>query len=86
MKFEVEVECTPVEARTFIGLPDLTPLHEAWIDKMKSLSTEGPSVEDWNKLMTTWSKGLPGMTEGFDAWQKMMLTASGMTPKTENKG
>ncbi len=85
MKFEVEVECTPVEARTFLGLPDLTPLHEAWIEKMKTLSLQGPSSEDWNKLMTTWSKGMPGMTEGFETWQKLMLTASGMAPKDDSK-
>ena len=85
MKFEVEVECTPQEARSFLGLPDLTPLHDAWIEKMKTLSTTGPSADDWNKMMSNWTKGMPGMTEGFDAWQKMMLTASGMAPKKDDK-
>jgi methylated-DNA-[protein]-cysteine S-methyltransferase len=31
MKVKVEVDCTPEEARRFMGLPDLTPVHEAYV-------------------------------------------------------
>lgn len=78
MKFEVEIEATPAEARAFLGLPDLTPLHEAWVERMKAFTLDGPSADDWQKLMQTWTKGAPGMSEGFDAWQKLMFSA--MTP------
>lgn len=75
MKFEVEVEATPAEARAFLGLPDLTPLHDAWIERMKTFTIDGPSHEDWQKLASVWTRGMPGMSEGFEAWQKMMLSA-----------
>jgi hypothetical protein len=75
MKFELEIEATPAEARSFLGLPDLTPLHEAWVERMKAFTVDGPSADDWNKLMKTWTSGVPGMSEGFEAWQKLMLTA-----------
>ncbi|MCG2841862.1 DUF6489 family protein [Sandaracinobacter sp. RS1-74] len=75
MKFEVEIEATPAEARAFLGLPDLTPLHEAWVERMKSFAFEGPSSDDWQKLMKQWTSGVPGVTEGLEAWQKLMLTA-----------
>jgi hypothetical protein len=78
MKFEVEIEATPAEARAFLGLPDLTPLHEAWVERMKAFTMEGPSADDWQKLMRTWTSSVPGMTESVEAWQKLMLTA--MTP------
>ena len=29
MKINVEVDCTPEEARRAMGLPDLTPIHDA---------------------------------------------------------
>lgn len=74
MKFEVEVEATPAEARAFLGLPDLTPLHEAWVERMKSFSIEGPSADEWQKLMQTWA-GVPSMAGGIDAWQKLMTSA-----------
>lgn len=75
MKFEVEIEATPAEARAFLGLPDLTPLHDAWIERMKSFTLDGPSAEDWQKLAHAWTSGMPGMMEGMDAWQKMMAAA-----------
>ncbi len=92
MKFEVEVEATPAEARAFLGLPDLTPLHEAWVERMKTFTLDGPSAEDWQKLMKTWTSGMPGMTEGFEAWQKLMMGAmanpvTGNVPaKADKKG
>lgn len=85
MKFEIELEATPQEARQFLGLPDLTPLHEAWVERMKGYSIEGPTVEEWNKLMSSWTKGVPGMSESMEAWQKLMQTASGMSPKELKK-
>ena len=71
MKFEVEVEATPAEARAFLGLPDLTPLHEAWVERMKHFTMDGPTPDDWQKLMSTWTNGVPG----FEAWQKLMTSA-----------
>src|SRR3972149_8172119 len=34
MKMTIEVECTPTEARQFLGLPDVTRLNEALVDEM----------------------------------------------------
>lgn len=31
MKFHVNVECTPEEARSFLGLPDMKPIHDRYI-------------------------------------------------------
>ena len=36
MKITVDVDCTPEEARRFMGLPDLAPLHEAYLAKMRA--------------------------------------------------
>ena len=75
MKFEVEIEATPAEVRAFLGLPDLTPLHDAWVERMKAFTLEGPSADDWQKLMQSWTSGVPGVSEGFEAWQKLMKSA-----------
>ncbi len=32
MKVNVEVDCTPEEARRFLGLPDVTKANEAYVD------------------------------------------------------
>ena len=35
MKINVEVECSPEEARAFLGLPDLRPMQDAVLAKMQ---------------------------------------------------
>lgn len=34
MKINVEVDCTPEEARRFLGLPDVTSVNQAYVDKL----------------------------------------------------
>jgi hypothetical protein len=36
MKVNINVECTPEEARAFLGLPDVAPLQGAVLEQMKS--------------------------------------------------
>ena len=35
MKMTINVECTPEEARAFLGLPDLTPVNETLVSAVK---------------------------------------------------
>ena len=41
MKVTVDVDCTPEEARRFLGLPDLTPVHQAYIERMQKAVDDG---------------------------------------------
>ena len=54
MKVTVEVDCTPTEAREFIGLPDLRPMQTATAKKLEeqmtaSLDKLSPDavLQDW---------------------------------------
>jgi hypothetical protein len=73
MKVTINVECTPEEARTFMGLPDVTPLHDVYMEKMKHLITDGMTSADVEKLMGQW---LPGMNSNWEQWQKAMWGAA----------
>ena len=35
MKVNVEIDCTPLEARQFFGLPDVQPLQNAAMEKLQ---------------------------------------------------
>ena len=35
MKVNVEIDCTPMEARQFFGLPDVQPMQTAVMDKLQ---------------------------------------------------
>jgi len=73
MKLNIEIDCTPEEARTFLGLPDLAPVHEAAVAKMVSLAKDGVSAQDMEAMMRAW---MPGMGENWQAVQKAFWSAA----------
>ena len=55
MKVKVDIECTPEEARRFMGLPDLAPVHEAYVETMRKSMTEGISPDVMSEMMKSWA-------------------------------
>jgi hypothetical protein len=47
MKVTVDVDCTPEEARRFLGLPDLSPVHQVYVDKLQRAVSEGSRPMPW---------------------------------------
>jgi len=84
LQVNLTVDCTPIEARSFFGLPDVTPLHDVYIEKMKSFAAEGIKPEEMERIFRMWTGG---MNEGFDQWQKMFWQAinTGMNPAVPAK-
>jgi hypothetical protein len=50
MKFHVEVECTPEEARRFLGLPDVAAANEAYMEGMANAMKGVGSVDQLQEL------------------------------------
>lgn len=73
MKISVDIECTPEEARTFLGLPDFKPVHDIYIDRMTAAVRDGITPADVERLVRTWA---PGLGEGWEQWQKMFWQAA----------
>ncbi|MEA3030903.1 MAG: hypothetical protein QOG13_2228 [Sphingomonadales bacterium] len=69
MKVTVDVDCTPEEARRFLGLPDLSPVHAAYVEKMKSAVTDGPTPEMFGEMMKAWG---PMNEAGMGMWKQML--------------
>lgn len=76
MKVTVDVDCTPEEARRFMGLPDLTPVHEVYIAKMSKAVEDSTNPEAFGELMKSWG---PMSDAGMNMWRQMMEQ---MTPKS----
>ena len=55
MKLNVEVDCTPAEARAFLGLPDVTPLNEAMVAEMQKRMSDNLAAMQPDELMKTWT-------------------------------
>lgn len=71
MKIKIEVDCTPQEARTFFGLPDLEPLNEAMTAKMQEQMESAASMMDPQELLRAW---MPGGA-GYDQMRNMFMNA-----------
>ena len=67
MKINVEVDCTPEEARRFMGLPDLTPVHEAYVHQLVDTVKNGVSSEALETMTKSWG---PMSDAGFKLWQE----------------
>jgi len=74
MKVTVNVDCTPEEARRFLGLPDLTKVHEAYVEKMQKAVSEGAPGEMYPDMMKAWG---PMSEAGLGLWRQMLEQMSG---------
>ncbi len=54
MKFNIEIDCTPQEARQLFGLPDLEPLHDIYLDRVKELMAKGITPDMVQAMVKTW--------------------------------
>lgn len=69
MKINVEVDCTPDEARQFFGLPDVKPIQAAVMARIEQQMLEAASATSPDALLKTW---LPAMGQASEQFQKMM--------------
>ncbi len=51
MKITANVDCTPEEARAFLGLPDLGPIHEKYVQSVMSAMDGAGSIEQMDKMI-----------------------------------
>lgn len=72
MKINVEVECTPEEARRFMGLPDLTPVHDVYIKTMLEAFDKQTDPEAFQAVLQSWS---PMGEAGMNLWRGMFESA-----------
>jgi hypothetical protein len=68
MKVNVEVDCSPEEARAFLGLPDVQPMQEALMKDLEARLRANIQAMDPEVIARTW---LPASMQGAEQLQKM---------------
>lgn len=63
MKFNIDVDCTPEEVRRLVGLPDLTAVHDVYLDQMKTVMTKGMTPDMLEGMVRNW---MPMGGQGVD--------------------
>lgn len=65
MKMTIEVDCTPEEARRFMGLPDVSALNEHLVNEMKGRIDSNMSMMSPDEVMKSWTAFGTGAQEHF---------------------
>lgn len=88
MKFNFDIECTPEEAREFLGLPNVTPMQESMMKQIEEKMHENIQNLDPETFVKTW---MPASIQGWGDIQKIFWGQMGVkfpdesTPKNPKK-
>ena len=67
MKVTIDIECTPEEARTFLGLPDVQPMQRALLDQLQERMSKNLAKMDPETMLRTW---LPAGMQNLEQIQR----------------
>ncbi|MCL4678606.1 MAG: hypothetical protein KJ017_08450 [Alphaproteobacteria bacterium] len=68
MKFKFDVECTPEEARLFLGLPNIAPMQEKMMQEMEKKLQENIRSLSPEEIVKTW---MPLTIQSMGEFQKI---------------
>lgn len=72
MKITVDIDCTPDEARQFLGLPDVKPMQDAMMREIQDRLRTNLQAMDPDTMVKTWlPAGIQGGIQGMEQMQKM---------------
>ncbi len=74
MKFNIDVDCTPEEVRRLVGLPDLSGVHDVYLNQMKTMMTKGLTPDMVEGLVRNW---VPMGGQGVDFVKDLIGQFSG---------
>ncbi|MBD3833943.1 DUF6489 family protein [Brevundimonas bullata] len=78
MKLNIEIDCTPAEARAFLGLPDVTGLNDHLVAEMQKRMDANMASMQPDELMKTWTSfGV----QAQDQFRRLMEAAVAGAPK-----
>ncbi|HEX6977710.1 MAG TPA: DUF6489 family protein [Alphaproteobacteria bacterium] len=67
MKIKFDIDCTPEEARAFLGLPDVQPMQKAVMEEVTQRVKQAMAAMDPETILKTW---LPASIESWEHLQK----------------
>ena len=86
MKVNIEIDCTPLEARQFFGLPDVSPMQVAVMDKMQQQVIANIDKISPEALMQSWFTFDPKLAERFqDLFAAIMAGLGGTLTSSDKK-
>ncbi len=81
MKITIEVDCTPAEARAFMGLPDVEPLQAEVMGEIQRRAMQALAMTDPQQLLKNW---VPWGAQGLETFQNFMRAATSSRSSTKD--
>ena len=81
MKMTIEVDCSPEEARRFLGLPDVSALNEHLVGEMRKRIDANMAMISPDELVKNWMSFGAGAQEQFRKLMEAGLTAASGSTK-----
>ena len=80
MKVTIEIDCTPDEARSFLGLPDVKPMQAAVMAQLEQQAVRAADSFSPDSMLKLWFNTVPQMSNQMqEMFTRMMATG---TPRT----
>ena len=77
MNVKIEIDCSPAEARAFLGLPNVEALNDHMVEEMKRRMDANMAALAPEELMKTWTAfGV----QATDQFRQIMTAAATTTP------
>ncbi|MBS0335100.1 MAG: hypothetical protein JSS35_20220 [Proteobacteria bacterium] len=76
MKMTIEVDCSPEEARRFLGLPDVSALNDQLVAEMQKRVEANMALISPDELMKNWMSFGQGAQEQFRKLMEVGLSAA----------
>ncbi len=86
MKINATVECTPEEARAFLGLPDLKPMQAAVMARMEKQMLDAADAIAPDAMLKSWFSLIPQTQEQVQRMMAGFLNMAAKSPGSETKG
>jgi hypothetical protein len=76
MKMTIEVDCSPEEARRFLGLPDVSALNDHLVGEMRARIDSNMAMISPDELVKNWMSFGAGAQEQFRKLMEVGLNAA----------
>ncbi len=77
MKVTIDIDCTPEEARAFLGLPDVKPMQEWMMKEMQGRISASIGSMGMEEMMKIWlPAGMTGLDQMRDFYSRMAAAAA----------
>lgn len=85
MNISVNVDCSPEEARSFLGLPDVTPIHDKYIKTMLEAMEGTVSIDQMENLVRSFSPMGDASMRLFKQMMDLGLSSAGFNKQEEKQ-